>query len=275
MSSTAVGFPEVVSRAEWVKARKALLAEEKALTRQADALSAKRRRLPMVKVDKEYVFEGPKGRATLLELFEGRRQLIVYHFMLDPDGPVPGAEGPPRSEGCPGCSQVADCLPHLAHVHARDTSFTMVSRARLEKIAGFKARMGWNVPWVSSFGSDFNYDFHVTIDEAVAPFEYNYASKGELAARGQTWFNSVRETAGLSAFVRDGDEVFHTYSAYARGLETLLTTQKMLDLTAFGRQEEWEDSPEGWPQTPTGQWLRHHDKYGAEACKTGCACGLK
>jgi len=239
--------------------------------RRGDALAAERRRMPMVRVEKKYLFDGPAGgsagrptkgptgKMSLADLFEGRRQLIVYHFMFDPDEPPPG-KAAPWSEGCPGCSFLTDNLPHLSHLNARDTSLVLVSRARLPKIAAFQERMGWTAPWYSSFGSDFNYDFHVTIDESVAPVEYNYqdkASKGELP--------------GLSVFLRDGDGIYHTYSTYARGLEAMVTTYHMLDMTPLGRQEEWEDSPAGWPRTAKAMdWVRHHDKYEGQGERKSC-----
>jgi predicted dithiol-disulfide oxidoreductase (DUF899 family) len=262
MTERDIGHPRIVSRDEWLAARKQHLAREKEFTRLRDQLSAERRRLPMVKIDKDYVFEGPDGELRLLDLFDGRRQLIVYHFMFDPNDPPPGKSGAPWEEGCPGCSFAADNIPHLAHLRARDTSFTLVSRAPLAKIEPFKKRMGWTVPWYSSFGSDFNYDFHVTTDEAVAPVEYNYKDKATLEQEGLTYHLSG-EQPGLSVFLRDGDSVFHTYSTYGRGLEPLLVTYHLLDLTSYGRQEDWEDSLDGWPQTPTkdGDWVRHHDKY--------------
>lgn len=153
--------PKVVSRGAWLRARKELLVKEKEWNRQRDALSAERRPLPMVRIDKEYVFEGPAGQARLLDLFEGRRQLIVYHFMFNPSW----------DEGCPSCSFLADNIGHLAHLHARKTSLALLSRAPMAKIAPFKARMGWIVPWYSSVGSDFNYDFQVSLDETIAPLE--------------------------------------------------------------------------------------------------------
>lgn len=260
----APALPPVVSRDDWLAARKAHLAREKALTRQRDALAAERRRLPMVRMEKDYVFEGPNGSVRLLELFEGRRQLIVYHFMFDPDDPPPGQSGEPWEEGCSGCSMLVDNIGHLAHLHARDTSLVLVSRAPLAKIEPFRRRMGWTLPWFSSFGSDFNYDFHATLDEDVAPVEYNF--RPAPGAKG--------EAHGLSVFLRDGDAVYHTYSAYARGVEHLVGTVNFLDLTPYGRQEDWEDSPAGWPQTPTYGWGRHHDRYD-EAVPGGLAscCG--
>lgn len=235
--------PAVVSRAEWLDARRRLLVEEKQATRARDALAAARRALPMVRVDKEYVFDGPDGKASLRELFEGRRQLITYHFMFDPSW----------DEGCRSCSFLVDNIGHLAHLHARDTTLVVVSRAPMAKIAPFKTRMGWRVPWFSSFDSDFNYDFHATLDEAVAPVEYNFVTKAEVEAAGQTWWFRG-EQPGLSVFLRDGEQIFHTYSTFARGGEALLGTYHYLDLTPLGRQED--------PDT-TIDWVRHHDRYGA------------
>ena len=263
-----------VSREEWLVARKALLAKEKEFTRQRDALSALRRRLPMVEIDKAYLFEGPDGTVRLLDLFEGRRQLIVYHFMFDPNDPPPGKSGEPWDEGCSGCSFLVDNIGHLAHLHARDTSLVLVSRAPLAKIIPFKARMGWTVPWFSSFGSDFNYDFHATLDEAVAPVEYNYRNQAELAGKGESHF-AQGEAHGLSVFLRDGDRIFHTYSTYARGVDPLNGTYNYLDLTPLGRQEDWEESPEGWPQAPTYEWVRHHDRYGERPMDADGCCRSK
>jgi predicted dithiol-disulfide oxidoreductase (DUF899 family) len=220
--------PKVVTRDEWLVARRELLAREKAATRARDELTAERRRLPMVEIDKDYVFEGPSGKVGLRDLFEGRSQLIVYHFMFDPTW----------DEGCNACSVVADNVGHLAHLHARDTSFALVSRAPLSRIEPFKARMGWTLPWYSSLGSDFNYDFHVTQDEAVAPVEYNYRDKTELIEAGMPYRTSG-EMPGLSVFLRDGDRVHHTYSTYGRGLEApTLGMYGYLDLTPHGRGEE-------------------------------------
>jgi predicted dithiol-disulfide oxidoreductase (DUF899 family) len=227
MKTTRTGLPRVVSRAEWLDARDALLIKEKEATWARDALNAERRRLPMVKIEKEYSFEGPNGTASLLDLFEGRRQLILYHFMFDPRW----------DEGCDGCSMVVDNMGHAAHLHARETSRVLVSRAPLSKIEPFKKRMGWTVPWYSSFGGDFNDDFGVTTDEG--------------------------ETFGLSVFLRDGGSVFQTYSTDGRGVEYLGSNWSYLDLTPYGRQEDWEDSPEAWPQTPRYVWWRHHDQYDA------------
>lgn len=268
-STATQAHPEIVSRDAWLAARRELLAKEKELTRARDALSAQRRRMPMVRIDKPYQFEGPRGKASLLDLFGGRRQLIVYHFMFEPGDPPPGKSGAPYTEGCPGCSHVADNMPHLAHLHARDTSLVMVSRAPLAKITPFRARMGWTVPWYSSFGSDFNRDFHVTVDPAAAEALWSYRSSTPPAEHGQT---SSAEMPGLSVFLRVGDAVCHTYSTYQRGLDPLLASYQYLDLTPLGRQEDWEDSPPGWPQSGAGHsWLRHHDRYD-ESCKNSACC---
>jgi predicted dithiol-disulfide oxidoreductase (DUF899 family) len=225
-------LPNVASQAEWLAASKQLLAKEKQLTRQHDQLASERRKLPMVKIDKPYVFEGPAGKASLLDLFEGRRQLIVYHFMF-----APGVEGWPTA-GCPGCSMFVDQIGHLAHLHARDLSFALVSRAPLSRIQPYQKRMGWALPWYSSSESDFNDDFGVT------------TPKGE--------------TFGLSVFLRDGESAFRTYFTNGRGVEALGPVWTFLDLTPYGRQEDWEDSPERWPQTPPYEWWRRHDEYGKE-----------
>ena len=244
-----MNLPKIVSHDEWLVARKRLLAKEKDFTRARDRLNAERRRLPMVRIDKEYVFDGPDGKATLFDLFDGRRQLIVYHFMFDPHW----------DEGCQSCSFLADGIGNLAHLHARDTTLAMVSRAPLAKLEAFRQRMGWTVPWYSSSGSDFNYDFHVTLDPAVAPVQYNYRDLDELGPDWQGW---TGEMHGLSAFMRRGDRVFCTYSSYARGTDTVNSTYQWLDLTARGRQEDWEQ-PSGRSDGPLMSWLRHHDRYGA------------
>lgn len=252
-------YPEVVSRTEWLTARKALLKQEKELTRARDAVAAARRRLPMVKIDKDYRFESPQGALKLIDLFDGRQQLIAYHFMFDPTW----------TEGCPSCSFLADNIGHLSHLHARNTSLALVSRAPLAKIEPFKRRMGWTVPWYSSFGSTFNYDFHATQDAGIAPIEYNYLDQASLAAKGELHFVSG-ETHGVSTFLRNGDEVFHTYSTYARGAEMLLGTYNYLDLTALGRQEDWEQ-PAGRSDGPFMAWVRYHDHYEDDrALECGC-----
>ena len=259
MTLTDTALPEVVSRTEWLAARKALLAKEKALTRQRDAVNAERRRLPMARVDKQYVFDGADGKARLLDLFAGRRQLVVYHFMFDPAW----------DEGCPSCSLVADNFGHLAHLHARRTSLAVVSRAPRARFEPYQRRMGWTFPWYSSFGSDFNYDFHVTHDEAVAPVEYNYLGKDALLAQGEPWL-TAGESHGLSVFLRDGKSVFHTYSTYARGCDLLVGTFNYLDLTPLGRQEDWEE-PSGRSDGPFMHWVRRHDRYAPDATARGSA----
>jgi predicted dithiol-disulfide oxidoreductase (DUF899 family) len=232
-------MPTVRSREEWLVARKELLVKEKELTRRRDALNIERRMLPMVRVDKEYVFEGPRGKVGLLDLFEGRRQLIVGHFMFDPGW----------DDGCPSCSAGADEISGglLEHLHTRDTTFVYVSRAPIAKIEDYKARKGWTFPWYSSFGSEFNYDFHVTLDESVAPVEYNFRSPAEHERAGTSGYvegDQPIEGPGRSSFLRDGDTIFHTYSVYARGLETIGGSYYILDETALGRQEDWEE-PKG------------------------------
>jgi predicted dithiol-disulfide oxidoreductase (DUF899 family) len=234
-----MSLPKVVSRDEWLAARKELLAKEKELTRHRDAVNIERRNLPMVKVDKEYVFEGPQGRATLLDLFEGRRQLIVGHFMFDPRW----------EDGCPSCSAGADEISDglLEHLHTRDTTFVYVSRAPLAKLEDYKRRKGWTFPWYSSFGSDFNYDFHVMLDESVTPVMYNDRTKEENERAGAPVYvdgEQPIEDPGRSCFLRDDGTVFHTYSVYARGLESVGGSYYFLDETALGRQEDWEE-PKG------------------------------
>lgn len=235
MTTVAENLSDVVSREEWLTARKALLAKEKELTRARDQLYADCRRLPMVEITKDYAFEGPRGEATLLDLFEERRQLIVYHFMFAPEW----------EQGCPSCSAGADEISDglLEHLHARDTTLAYMSRAPFSKLEAYKARKGWRFPWYSSYGSDFNYDFHVTLDESVAPILYNYRDKAELEHAGlrvEKWEQPF-DLHGHSCFLRDDDRVFHTYSMYARGAESVGGSYYFLDLTALGRQEEWEE----------------------------------
>jgi predicted dithiol-disulfide oxidoreductase (DUF899 family) len=259
MNDFDIDYPPVATREEWLARRLALLEHEKTLTRQRDALNAERRRLPMVAIEKSYRFEGPAGHMTLPELFEGRRQLLVYHFMFDPDPPPPGKSGAPWDEGCEGCSLMADNLPHLSHFHARDTTLAMVSRAPLAKIEPFKARMGWAMPWYSSSGCDFNYDFHVTLDPERGSCEWNYRDAAELVAARK--IPSTRgELPAVSVFLRQGERVFHTYSTYARGMDALVNTCNFLDLTPFGRGEGWDGMPDLDGQGMA--WLRHHDRYG-------------
>lgn len=228
-----MNLPPVVSPTEWQAAREALLAKEKETGRASDALAAERRRMPMVRIDKDYTFDGPNGTASLLDLFEGRRQLLLYHFMF----------GPNQDAGCDGCSMFVDQIGHLAHLHARDTSFALVSRAPITSIEAYRKRMGWTVPWYSSFESDFNVDFEVSPE----------TPKADAYQDGETF--------GLSVFLRDGDSVFRTYFTTARGVEALGSVWTFLDLTPLGRQENWEDSPAGYPQTKPYEWWRRHDEY--------------
>jgi predicted dithiol-disulfide oxidoreductase (DUF899 family) len=228
-------LPPLVSESEWQAAVEALRVEEKRATRERDALAARRRRLPRTRIAKPYVFEGPRGESTLLDLFERRRQLLLYHFMF----------GPSKTEGCTGCSMFVDQLGHPAHLHARDVSFAAVSRAPLARIEAYRKRMGWTFPWYSSFGTDFNPDFAVG-PETPRPNE-----------------DQDGETFGLSVFLRDGDHVDRTYFTTSRGVEALGSVWTLLDLVPLGRQEAWEDSPQGYPQTPPYRWWRRHDQYGA------------
>jgi predicted dithiol-disulfide oxidoreductase (DUF899 family) len=232
-----MSLPKIVSEEEWLAARKALLVEEKALTSARDALSTKRRELPMVRVTKDYTFVGPDGTVHLADLFEGRRQLIVQHFMFDPSW----------DDGCSSCTAAADEMSDglQEHLHTRDTSFAVVSRAPIEKIERYKQKRGWTFRWVSSFGSDFNYDYHVTLDPAVAPVLYNYRDLDEWKERGLGWLgDGSSEQPGYSVFLRVDDDIFHTYSVFARGTEQLGGSYYFLDMTALGRQEEWEE-PKG------------------------------
>ncbi len=236
-----MSLPKVVSRDAWLVERKELLEQEKAMTRARDALSTRRRQLPMVRIDKDYVFEGPGGTLGLPDLFDGRRQLIVQHFMFDPDW----------DDGCPSCTGAADEISAglLDHLRARDTNFVVVARAPLDKIERYKAKRGWTFPWYSSFGSDFNYDFNVTIDASVAPVMWNYRTSEELARHDMGWLTEgSSEQPGYSTFLRDGDAIFHTYSVYARGTEMLGGAYYFLDMTALGRQEAWEE-PKGRADT--------------------------
>jgi predicted dithiol-disulfide oxidoreductase (DUF899 family) len=233
-----MSLPKIATRDEWLAARTELLIKEKALTQQRDALNAERRNLPMVPIEKDYVFDSPTGRVGLVDLFEGRPQLIVYHFMFDPDW----------EDGCPSCTAGTDelSLGFMEHLHIRDTAYAMVSRAPLAKLERWKAKRGWNLPWYSSFGTDFNYDFGVTIDESVTPGRYNYRTRAEFEAMGSNFFESDQpfEMPGRSCFLQVEGRVFHTYSQYARGLESTGGSYYFLDLTALGRQEDWEE-PKG------------------------------
>jgi predicted dithiol-disulfide oxidoreductase (DUF899 family) len=238
-----VNLPEVATRAEWLVARTQLLAREKELTRQRDALNADRRRLPMVRIDKGYSFEGPDGLATLADLFDGCSQLIVRHAMFDPEW----------ERACPSCTggmdETAPAL--LAHLRSRDTRYVAISRAPYPKLAEYRSEYGWTFPWYSSFGSDFNYDFDVTLDPAIAPVNYNYRNHGELIAIDPAWADDAcGEVGGFSCFLRVDGAVYHTYSTYARGGEQVDgTTYALLDITALGRQEDWEE-PKGRAANP-------------------------
>jgi predicted dithiol-disulfide oxidoreductase (DUF899 family) len=228
-----MSLPDVVSHEQWLTARTAFLTREKELTRMRDRLIADRRRLPMERVEQDYRFTGPDGEVTLEDLFAGRRQLIVCHFMFDP-----GWE-----DGCASCTAGADEMSpgHLEHLHARDTTLVYVSRAPYEKLARFRDKRGWTFPWYSSHGSDFNYDYAVTLDESVTPPSYNYRDGAEIREMG---FDPAGEFPGRSSFLRTDEGVFHTYSVFARGTETMGGSYYLLDETALGRQEEWEE-PKG------------------------------
>jgi len=230
-------LPQVVSEQQWLTARRELLAREKELTRAHDRLNADRRRLPMVRVEKPYSFEGPSGRVGLPALFGGCRQLVIQHFMFDPSW----------DEGCSSCTAAVEELSDglLDHLRARDTAFAAVSRAPLARIEAYRSSKGWTFPWYSSYGSDFNYDFHVTLDGTVAPVMFNYRDAAELEQAGMGWLNETPgEQPGYSCFLRDGDEIFHTYSTFGRGTEQLGGGYAFLDMTALGRQEDWEE-PKG------------------------------
>jgi predicted dithiol-disulfide oxidoreductase (DUF899 family) len=223
---------DVVSDRKWAEALEEIRVEEKRATRAGDALAAKRRRLPAVAFEKPYRFQGPDGEVGLRDIFEGRRQLILYHFMF-----APGVEGWPQA-GCPGCSMFADQIGHPAHFHARDTTLAFVSLAPLAQLEAYRRRMGWTIPWYSSAGSDFNRDLGLTRDDG--------------------------EVFGLSVFVAEGDRVLRTYFTNGRGVEALGSVWTFLDLTPFGRQERWEDSPPDRPQGEPFTWWRRHDEYDKE-----------
>lgn len=232
-STAANAHPPIATREEWLKQRVELLAEEKANTRDYDRINAKRRRLPMVKVDKEYTFQGKEGEKSLLDLFKGQQQLIVYHFMFGPDW----------EKGCPGCTSYVDALGDVSDLSTKSISFVFVSRAPLEKLQAYRQERGWDIDWYSSFGSDFNYDFDVTLDPAKGATTYNYKELENGEADD--------ERPGTSVFFRIGNDIYHTYSCFARGGESTTDSYRLMDLTPFGRQEDFEDSPEGWPQKPT------------------------
>ncbi len=265
MNMTTIHTPKIVSHEAWLAARRALLLKEKALTKQREALTTERSEMPWERVEKEYAFDGPKGRVTLAELFDGRSQLIIYHFMF----------GPGWGEGCVGCSFLCDGIDGaLPHLHAHDVSLVVVARAPLAEFAPFKERMGWKFPWVSAHGSDFNYDYHVSFTP-------------EQMASGRVIYNfaegpaEIDELSGSSTFVRNAEgEIFHTYSAYARGDEQLLTAYHYLEMTPKGRNEPG-------PRGNLSDWVRHHDRYDAggtvaptgryvpaeESAPAACGCG--
>ncbi len=226
-----MALPEIVSREEWLQARRQLLALEKEQTARITALNAERRRLPMVRIEKKYMFEGADGPVTLADLFRGRSQLVIQHVMFQPEWEA----------ACPGCTASLDVVPQrlLDQVHSRDASFVAVSRAPLAKLEAYKAARGWVVPWYSSADSDFNYDFGATLDKSRGSVEYNYRDRSADIEDGE-----AEDVPGFSCFLRDGDDVFHTYSAYARGSEQTIAAYALLDMTAFGRSEDWEE-PKG------------------------------
>ena len=231
---------QIVSQQEWIDARKALLAKEKAFTKQRDELSAQRRQLPWVKIDKDYRFEGPNGSESLSDLFDGRDQLVVYHFMFGPDW----------QEGCPSCSMMADTFDDaIVHLNQRNVSMVVVSRAPYAKLKSYEDRMGWHFKWLSSEASDFNQDFHVTFTEEER-------ENGQAYYNYQTGSFPVDEAPGLSVFYKDENgQIFHTYSTYGRGLDALLGTYQFLDLVPNGRDEDSLPFPMAW--------IRRHDEYGA------------
>ena len=228
-----MSLPEIVSREEWTRARVELLEREKALTEARDALAVQRRRLPMVEVTEDYRFTAADGSTkALVDLFEGRHQLIVDHYMFDPDW----------EDGCMSCAGRVDQFGNIAHLHERDTTIAVVSRAPIGKIERWKQKMGWSFPWYSSHGSRFNFDYGVSFDASVQDPAYNYRTAADREARGMP--APQGEVHGTSVFLRDGDRVFHTYSTYGRGTEQVGGTHYYLDMTALGRQEDWEE-PEG------------------------------
>jgi predicted dithiol-disulfide oxidoreductase (DUF899 family) len=240
MEVATVKQARIVSKSEWLAERQELLAEEKELTHRRDALAAKRQRLPWVKLEKEYSFDTPRGKKTLAQLFDGKSQLIVYHFMF----------GPEWEEGCPGCSLMADSFNgNMPHIEARDVTFVAISRAPLAKIQAFKKRMGWQFKWASSQGNDFNHDFAVsfTKDDIAKGKNYNFGTANF----------AMEEAPGMSVFFRHANgDIFHTYSTYGRGLEDMLAVYPYFDRLPKGREESELARPMGW--------VRHHDKYESE-----------
>jgi len=238
MSTNTIENPKIVSRGEWLAARKKLLAKERQLTHEGDAIAAERRQLPWVKLEKNYIFDSPTGKKTLADLFDGRSQLIIYHFMFGPDW----------KEGCPSCSFNMDHTDAaLVHLAQRDVSFVAISRAPISKIEAFKKRMGWRFTWVSSYGTDFNYDYH-------ASFTPEEIAKGKIDYNFDLVEFPSPEAPGISVFYKDKNgDVFHTYSAYARGTENVVNTYNYLDLVPKGRDEDGLYFPMAW--------VRHHDRY--------------
>ncbi|MCW8127720.1 DUF899 domain-containing protein [Microbulbifer halophilus] len=216
---------KVVSQSEWQSALDAFRIKEKEQMRRQDALNAERRRLPRVKIDKPYEFTGAGGKAGLLDMFEGRKQLITYNFMYGPDAEAP----------CTGCSMMVDNMGDISHLHARNTSLVLIARSPYDRLVALNERMGWKIPWYSSYQSDFNRDFGATTDNG--------------------------EMFGVNVFIREGNDIYRTYYTTRRGVEYLGSIFTYLDLTPMGRQELWEDSPEEVPQTPPYQWWRKHDEY--------------
>jgi len=245
--------PKIAGREEWLAARHELLAKEKELFRHRDEVNAARRSLPMVEITEDYTLDGPEGKVTLTELFDGRSQLIVYHAMFDPDDDAL----------CPACSFWMDGVGDLTHLYARDTTLVFASIAPLEKLEAYQKRMGWDLPWYSSHGSSFNYDFHVTLDADVAPVEWNYKTYDELVKDDPGWEGFAGSETGISAFLRQGDRIFHTYSCYGRGIDLVNATYNWLDLTARGRQEHFE-KPDGRSDAGSMEWLRRKDEYDPE-----------
>jgi predicted dithiol-disulfide oxidoreductase (DUF899 family) len=240
----------IAPRQEWLAERLDLLAKEKAASRQLSALAEQRRALPAVPVDKDYVFEGTDGAVRLIELFEGRSQLIVYHFMWLHD----------IDEGCPSCSFAVDNMPNPIHLNeGADTTLVLVSRAPYPRLSRYKSRMGWQLPYYSSSGSDFNYDFHVSNDESIAPIEYNYKDKATLLSERLDYVAADgADGQGISVFARDDSRVFHTYSAYGVGADVMLSTYRFLDLTPLGRQRYINEWP--WHDTYTATDAHAHHR---------------
>ena len=252
MSDATIPHPPIVSQEEWLAERKKLLAHEKELTKEYDRENAQRRRLPMVKLEKSYQFHGPNGTRSLQDLFEGQTQLIVYHFMFDPAW----------EKGCPGCTSFINALGDLSLLQKRSTNFVVISRAPLEKLEAYKTQMGWDIAWYSSFGSDFNYDFHVSFTpEQLANGQVTYNFRALDVSGG----NGMQELSGLSIFFKDeAGTVYHTYSAYARGDERLVGAYMLLDLTPNGRNEHG-------PNGNLTDWVRRHDEY-ADQHQTQSCC---